>query len=374
VIKNKYFFERWFVEIESYENENPELEPNKFTAYRSNSECGLFRLCLVNPREEYLQKGTNFTLSTFLFIELQLFINQIFDTLPHYETLEQQISSVKSIHSCTTLYNERKNEILYSTREKNISFQTYILDTNERLGEYNYNFEIPNYIVVPKYLMNDYNEMTIDEKRRFVADRKKVDFVEDKSIEFTNTNVNLTSTIYSIQIETKQPSEVSNAILYYMICNINIITRDNPENENPLKKRNLMKNIEEENVIIPLICIPLDIELDTNLSKYGLYTNYCMLSEFYGKILEYQQNCNRENRCSSSYSYNGDTYLQQKYITDLVTILDIPYERQELQEIPSIPQISFPSGFSLQLPSGGKNKKKNKKTIRKRKNTYKRRK
>ena len=53
---------------------------------RSKSECGFWRLCIAEPgnvgNNFYLEKGPQYTMSTFIIIELQLYLDSILDDLP----------------------------------------------------------------------------------------------------------------------------------------------------------------------------------------------------------------------------------------------------------------------------------------------------
>ena len=60
---------------------------------RSKSECGFWRLCTALPENVgnnfYLEKGPQYTMSTFIIIEVQLYLDSILDDLPIDESPHQ---------------------------------------------------------------------------------------------------------------------------------------------------------------------------------------------------------------------------------------------------------------------------------------------
>ena len=53
-----------------------------FFVYRSNSEGGIYRLCTYDHTNEILYKGTNYVTTSYIHIQLQIFINKNYDKIP----------------------------------------------------------------------------------------------------------------------------------------------------------------------------------------------------------------------------------------------------------------------------------------------------
>jgi len=54
-----------------------------FYVYRSNSEGGIYRLCTIRRSDDGLNKGTNYVTTTFVHMDLQMFINTMYNNIPN---------------------------------------------------------------------------------------------------------------------------------------------------------------------------------------------------------------------------------------------------------------------------------------------------
>ena len=74
---------RNFINLKSKDSENV---IRNLTFATSLSECGFWRICISNPRNKgadfFIEKGVNYTMSSFINLELQFFINSKIDSLP----------------------------------------------------------------------------------------------------------------------------------------------------------------------------------------------------------------------------------------------------------------------------------------------------
>jgi hypothetical protein len=325
--------DRWLIEIESrFTSSTGELVVTEFTVYRSSSECGVCRLCMVFPHSPFV-KGIDYTLTTVIHTDLQLFINEHFDSIsvqtPHVSIFNHGQPFIDDSYSITLknamhVYNEDIENIDSPSRRIFIVENTvdYIPDTIELLGDYNYSFSLPNYNLVP-INKNDEDSFRIDTSVTFGFSHINI---KGKyfSVEFTTTKYSAPKLFSTGPLTTPQEETF---ILDYMVCDVDVeieIEREMPYD---------LTEIHEKNVIIPLMIRPKEVEASepesNSLKKYGLYNTYCAFHEYSGgylkfsKILEYYTGNGRDKRkrCTSDYVYNADEYKNFDFIVKLQEIL-----------------------------------------------------
>lgn len=337
---------RWFIELESYlaGTGDPLAQ---FTVYRSNSECGVCRLCLTSERFE-LEKGIDYTLTTLICLELQLFISENFHRIPETtysvfngegvpitdgqnppsmtlinakEVCRTDFSTINSIHRMILLDEE---SVIYNP------------ETIIGIGPYNYNTGFNNHMVFPNSEYDRYVRLkTIDERRQFISSQGPP-YTSDTSISFGDTSINIEGLVYSIEF-TASGSGTNNTpqpfVLYYMVCNVNITV--NRSIAIPFD----LTDIDQQNVVIPMMISPkqkilFDQSQPHLLKKYGLYDTYCTFQKYimgkslkthlkFSKLLEYIQHCDSLERCTSIYAYNGREYGRDGRFPFMIKLQDI---------------------------------------------------
>jgi hypothetical protein len=337
-----------FLKMKSKKNtDNEEIH---FIIVNSLSECGMWRLCAIEQKYRnnedgfFFYKGANYTMSTFIILELQIFINTVIDDIP----LEQNNALVNKIIS-TGLYFRDDEDIMKRIdnidKNNNIGIGNYdcmnkytrclndIIKTkiepeedlyedgnNNNNDEYeligrrniidNFDFDSTSINFFSKYNYKDSiaNNKPVDiikwyQYKKLSTQKDKEDkfwpvdssLAIDRTINFGNTNIKIEGNIYTTIIKKKNTETNSNNeheeengkhILYFMIFSGTI---EVPEK---LKKLNLDSKIykfNEENItivneIIPLYIIPYNYrEKDESVytvKSLGLYPIY---SEFFYK-------------------------------------------------------------------------------------------
>lgn len=257
---------------------------------RSRSECGFWRLCTAQPDRTgelfYMEKGTHYTMSSFIIIELQLFLNSILNDLPIDNTEERdKYCQLDHINRFDALNNYRR------MIDDNLRFDTLSRDEDLRnimhIGDYNYEGSYNNFYQVdtkdPLVLdkLNDYGKAR-EESREEEAEalreelktiwplKEATKIINDVNISYGKTHILIDGKIYSIMFK--------EYIIYYMIYNCKI---DVPEDINKYQNDNTnyeyhAESLEARQLIIPIYIIPAVKPWgNIDFTMYGLYTYYC---------------------------------------------------------------------------------------------------
>lgn len=319
---------------------------------RSKSECGFWRLCVSEPgnvgNKFYLEKGPQYTMSTFIIIELQLYLDSILHDLPIDESphKDKQFCQENSFEIYDAINNKQR---MISNDEFGLDLNFNILTfRDERLintdsiffvGDYNYEENYNNFYQiserdtdVKEKIRKHYTEMSPEKKATLEEDLKTKwpsrastasEIGDYQHINYGITNILLNGKIYSIEFKDR------NYKLYYMIYNCKIVV---PEDIN--KYQNLgdtnpeyhAESVEAEQLIIPIYIIPKGPLVawerygngrlrSDRFTMYGLY-NYYINSKYNGKdlktskFLDYIQQCRtpseaKKPTCTTRYKFMG---------------------------------------------------------------------
>jgi hypothetical protein len=333
-----------YVLLESLNMEYDKTGINKISAHRrlvfsrSRSECGMWRLTIVKPgdigKNLYIQKGLHYTMSAFVVLELQIFLNSIFDNLPIGSFDEMMDVCQKNIQTIKFTLNNRDRLVEFG------DLTTYTFDnkTVRRLAPYFYEEKYTNYKPVEDAKFGEYVKMTIQEQYRSWPSNSATTISDDTRIDFGKTNIKINGAIYEAEIERHGVS----VILYYLIYSCEITTPDmirryqqQSTEENPNPRYVFDKKIKVKDFIVPIYAIPKIMpelrQFDKvtgepllpgfrqyDITGYGLY-NFFSVFEYgssrfdFSKILEYIQRCQNYKSsylpsCTTAYKFTGSFY------------------------------------------------------------------
>jgi hypothetical protein len=302
--KKKYYFEkisRTLVTLTSRKLKGDQFVERNLTFYRSNSECGMWRLCVVKPGESaYFQKGLHYTASSFIILELQIFLNSILEDLPSGDGEDFDGLLAKDCHE---LYKTIDDTINWKYRENGMGYLgfphsagtphwTADQSTIELVAPYKftslYNNAKP---VLANINTNDIHsdftsqESLEDKKYRWpnkiLSEKPELEVRPYYSISFGDTKIDITGNIYKAQIYDANPISappVENGIknpvtLYYLIYDCEIETPEELQiygekatESDPNPNYAFDNKIKVKNFIIPIYAIPTDpnfIPMDT---------------------------------------------------------------------------------------------------------------
>jgi hypothetical protein len=291
------------------------------TFARSNSECGMWRLC-VSKKEDtgtdkfYLQKGFHYTMSTFIILELQMFLNSILNKLPDIKPSEQNCNDLIPLMD-KTIYNK-----LRGIEAGYVNDYSFSGNTIHKVCPYKYDAKYINYHPVE---FNEYNTYVTlkseDKQKKWPPEKSKLSVGYDKSINYGETAISLLGNIYNVVIS----DDYSSHLLFYMIYSINIETPDTLNvSERTSKSDYYFDNkIKVKNFFVPVYAIPVNSPPVLNdITKYGLYNHFSMFRmDDYSqlqmcKILDYINNCHTKDiykpTCTTTYKFTGAWYNEVK--------------------------------------------------------------
>lgn len=317
---------------------------------RSKSECGFWRLCISEPgnvgNNFYLEKGPQYTMSTFIIIELQLYLDSILDDLPIDESPheDKQFCQQKSSEIYDAINNRPRminsDEFGLDLNFNTLTFRDDLINTDSIsfVGDYNYEGKLNNFYQISKRdedvkekIMAHNTETNLEKKAALEEELKTIwpssasetrDIGDYQNINYGITNISLHGKIYSIEFKDR------NYKLYYMIYNCKIVV---PEDINRYQnsETNLdyrTESVEAEQLIIPIYIIPKGPLVSwerygtgglrsDRFTMYGLY-NYYINSKYDGKdlktskFLDYIQQCRTRSKaekptCTTTYKFMG---------------------------------------------------------------------
>jgi len=331
IFLNKFvYIDKLYVTLISRENGSGDERKLIFT--RSKSECGMWRLCISNPADTglgfYLQKGRNYSMSTFIILELQFFLNSILDRLEDVTDSEHTPYRI-----CQSHYGNRGETIdsLYrsiNVGEFNESNDIVKKETIQKINDYNYDSNYENFNPVSQLDQWKYNSLNTEEKKNLWPQDKNEKIVGmDRAINFGDTNIKVNGSIYSVTMQ-KYGILIT---FYYMIYSCNITLPEDIAQYNSTQNPDYQfkKKIEGINFIIPIYAIP-QVEPTTHvmdITGYGLYNFFCAFRYnnkdlSFSKILEYIQQCKNYNSneaptCTTEYKFMGNVYNEIDILSDL---------------------------------------------------------
>jgi len=390
--------------IDSIKSTDPE-DIKELIFARSKSECGFWRLCVSEPgnvdNNFYLEKGPQYTMSTFIIIELQLYLDSILDDLPIDESPD------KDKQFCQQNFSEIYEAI--NNRPRMINNDEFGLDLNfniltfrdehlintgsiSLIGDYNYEENYNNFYQTSKRdtdvrekMREHYSEMNPERKAALEEELKKQwpssassasDIGDYQHINYGITNISLHGKIYSIEFKDR------NYKLYYMIYNCKIVVPEDinkyQDDETNLDYR--AESLDVEQLIIPIYIIPKGplvgferhgtggLRRD-RFTMYGLY-NYYINSKYNGKdlktskFLDYIQQCRTlsgpKPTCTTRYKFIG-------YYFDAIPFFSM-IKSKTLEKFPSILETVGGKQKKYKKSNKTKKNKKNKKSNKNKKN------
>jgi len=407
-----------FLKMKSINNINKEKV--HFVITRSFSECGMWRLCVIEDRYREdkngfrFYKGAHYTMSTFINLELQIYINENIDKIQikEYNELNKHIKN-KSFYFNDDDDIRKRININIDNKYDNIAFDNikvnsrcenldercvYANDIDEYeqleisfFSDYKYSTRIHNYHPVDAEKQVNYNSLKPEEKTNdWPRINENTSIMFDESINYGDTTIHVDGKIYTTIIKKipKYPNpdheddfenerflndfNSGKQLLYYMIFSVTIRL------PKLLKKissdsYNFQDNISLDNQIIPLYVIPYDIDREEkhpdvysaeSLGLYPIFSKFIFKDHkskkknIYktmemAKILDYiTQTPQYYKTVSTQYKLNIDTYENIPFFKELKT------KTLELQDIKK-------NSKKNSKKDGGKNKK-TRKTISKR--------
>jgi len=293
-----------------------------FWIYQSNSELGLWRLCIFSdPRRTRVVegifspfgKGVDYVQSTLVHLELQTFINKNIHNI-RFEGFDPEK------HKC--ICSERFNgcdQPIPDDFDDEVPLIDMIINDDDIRPIYeepfkSINDEITCGIVNPKKNINAIlKHFSINFKEQYNI--VNITLVDNNNFIFMNI-IKSNGYIYSIELERKiyLPDSKTNRILLYVM-----ITQ--------LKTHNISESEYSENItnicgkkfhIFPFLLTPLD----SKINFYGIYDHYIPCGVFICKLFDYTYQCSEEEgslyKCSHSYSYIGNRYYNLFPLQELV--------------------------------------------------------
>jgi hypothetical protein len=283
-LKKFIHIDKLYVTLISRENGIPEGTERKLIFTQSKSECGMWRLCISKPEDTglnfYLKKGQNYSMSTFIILELQIYLNSILDRLEDVTNANQTPYRIcQSHYGVWDNINNPSMSIDSPSRSINVGEfneknDTFKKETIQKINDYKYDSNYENFNPVSQIDSYwNYPSLTTDEERKKLWPQKDDKIVGmDRNINFGNTNIKVNGTIYSVTLEKQWAPDI---IFYYMIYSCNITLPEDIAQYNSTQNPDyyFKKKIEGTNFIIPIYAIP-QVEHTTHvrdITGYGLY-------------------------------------------------------------------------------------------------------
>jgi hypothetical protein len=280
--------------------DDDEIQKYNFWVYRSNSELGLWRLC-INLRGKF-HKGPDYIQSTLIHIELQHFINENIELIPF-------VSNNGKIKLCS--YKSLITDVIDDKEEREIHEEPFLtLDNLDRktssprigCGHIPSGYtdrEINEFLHV---FSEEFEELfTIKNVEKMISN---YDFVFEESLFIRGI-------VFCVHLTRKRKlkrSRTNNIKLYFMAAKLENIDTMNPNYESA-KQHICDKTIH----VFPFLLIPSD----SGANQYACYTSYipcgiyiCKLFDYHTLSTHYQ--CTLEEieskKCNDYYSYIGERY------------------------------------------------------------------
>jgi hypothetical protein len=392
--------------IDSIKSTDP-VDIKELIFARSKSECGFWRLCIAKPESVgnnfYLEKGPQYTMSTFIIIELQLYLDSILDDLPIDESPhEDKRFCQQNFFEIYDAINNRPRMINNDEFGLDLNFNIlkfrdeHLINTDSIsfIGDYNYEGKLNNFyqiskrdIDVKEKMMAHHTEMNLERKAVLEEELKTIwpsrfndvsDIGDYQDINYGITDISIHGKIYSIEFKDR------NYKLYYMIYNCKIVAPEENINKYQDGEINLeyrAESVEATQLIIPIYIIPKGplvgferygtggLRRD-RFTMYGLY-NYYINSKYNGKdlktskFLDYIQQCRspseaKKPTCTTKYKFMG-------YYFDAIPFFSM-IKSKTLEKFPPIVESVGGKQKKNKKSNKTKKNKKNKKSNKNKKN------
>jgi hypothetical protein len=344
-------------------------DTRELTFADSLSECGFWRICIMNGVSPNMIKGFDYTMCSFIILELQFFINAniqdveditdyknynmeplplnwrkitpVDGSSPFYYNNDTKLSQYNHPSNTINIENETTGCVKqYSTIDMTLNnsnrqsifnideITNYNHESIRPVNEYTYRKELTNYHPVNYYNQENFNRLSMFQKRQTWPEDPTISFSTSPVIQYGNTIIELNGIIYSIIADTSIPD--IKIKIYYMIYNCDIIL---PEDIHPYEQPegnvfHFPTRITERNLIIPIYFLPeytTPKTLDYDISGYGLYNEFISLHETYYikvcKFLEYIFQMNSipppKPTCTTIYGFQGYYYNSMKFLNHI---------------------------------------------------------
>ena len=298
LIKKTSYDDRYkdVVNVESIITDDDEQQKYNFWVYRSNSELGLWRLCLEIRGKFY--KGPDYIQSTLIHVELQNFINENMDLIPLVSN-KKACFYRKSLHD---VINDKEEREVYE--EPFLTLYNLDKTSHPKIGCGN----IPS--LYRDTDINDILHVFSDEFERLFTIKNVDKIIGNYDFVFENS-LFIRGVIFCAHLTRKtllKRSRTNNVKLFFMAAKLENINTMNPNYER--SKHDICNKAIH---VFPFLLIPED----SGINQYGCYTSYipcgiyiCKLFDYHTLTTHYQ--CTLEEikskKCNDYYSYIGERY------------------------------------------------------------------
>ena len=294
-----------------------------FWVYQSNSELGLWRLCIFSDQRRTrvaegiftpFDKGIDYVQSTLIHLELQKFINKNIHNI-RIEEFDPEL------HKCICFERFNGcNQPFPDEFEDEVPLIDMIINDEETRPIYEEPFKLIDQQLTCGKENPRINDILRDFSINFKEQYNIIDVicVDKHSFIFMNI-IKSNGYIFSIELERKSylsDSKTNRILLYVMVTQ--------------LKTHNISESEYSENIInicgklfhiFPFLLIPSG----SKINFYGIYEHYIPSGIFICKLFDYTRQCLREeiisNECTQSYTYIGNRYYNLFPLLELVEYL-----------------------------------------------------
>ena len=244
----------------------------KFAAYRSRSELGVWRLLFFNSNGSFHKGRHDYVQQTMIHFDLQKYFNEHYDSLP---IVNGEIEKRKF-----TNFGLKYNGIDNLSRIESIPiFDRYRENENHHCGK-----SYPNRDQDLKHFSDDLQTLLPTPGKPILV-YTNYNFTD---VEPGNSTTRMNADIYRIVMGRIGDKSI---ILYFMLYNLSV----NGENYRPIDIRNKLG--------------PLFLTTSLRATRYGVFAKYVPSGNYICKMLDYTQQCLATNlKCSIDYSFIGHIY------------------------------------------------------------------
>jgi len=326
------------VQIRSIDMEGKERD---FWTYRSNSELGLWRLCMKTTEfSATFYKGENdYVQASLIHLSLQRFLNECSFSLPyiniHGKEFELCVCATATNSSCGM--NEAKDEIddLGRVISQELPFQK-LVDIDEQ--------GIAGCGLIP-YGMDDHDVDEILSKfskefeAEFEMDKSSLNLLFSYHFDFEEI-VDGDATVYSITLRRKQKhkSLKTNEVNLYF-SKAKLTPKPDSYFDYGDMEENVSRICSQDFHIFPFLLTTSSVKI----TPFGLYSNYIPCGIFICKLFDYHSDeypqCTltekKHHRCTNMYSYIGRRYADIFPIKNIIqgfSVVCIEEEKEEKKE------------------------------------------
>lgn len=244
----------------------------KFAAYRSRSELGVWRLLFFNSNGSFHKGRYDYVQQTMIHFDLQKYFNEHYDSL---RLVDSEIEKRKFMN-----FGIKFHGIDNLSRIESIPiFNRYSENENHHCGK-----PYPNRNQDLKHF-SDELQTVLPTPGKPILVYKNYNFTD---IEPGNSTTRMNADIYRIVMGRIGDKSI---ILYFMLYNLSV----NGENYRPIDIQNKLG--------------PLFLTTSLRATRYGVFEKYIVSGNYICKMLDYTQQCLATNlKCTIDYSFIGQIY------------------------------------------------------------------